>query len=80
MNACLRDGIVVSFFIDNDGTMSMQVTNPANQTFEITSTGIVRMFASHLHASKVEEAETPGRKLTHRIFFCHLMVFVIMQF
>ncbi|XP_073389288.1 uncharacterized protein [Physcomitrium patens] len=66
VNACLRDGIVVSFFIDNDGTMSMQVTNPANQTFEITSTGIVRMFASHLHASKVEEAETPEGEVPGR--------------
>lgn len=71
--ACLRDGLVVSFFIAEDGTMTMQVTNPESQTIEITSKGIVRMFASHLHAKAEENEDSPGRKLTCNSFLCYWM-------
>lgn len=61
--ACLRDGLVVCFFIADDGTMTMQVTNPENQTIEITSMGIVRMFGSHLYAKANENEKPAGEKL-----------------
>ena len=60
--ACLKDGLVVCFFIDDDGTMSMQVTNPSNQTIEVTSVGIIRMYASHLHAKVEEKEDQTGKK------------------
>nr|XP_024388406.1 uncharacterized protein LOC112288459 isoform X1 [Physcomitrium patens] len=54
--AILRDGIVVCFFIAKDGTMTMQITNPASETIEINSTGVVLMYSSKLH-SQVEPKE-----------------------
>jgi len=72
--ACLRDGLVVSFFIAEEGTMTMQVTNPESQTIEITSKGIVRMFASHLHAKAEENQHSAGRKPT-----CHFSLLFAFQ-
>lgn len=54
----LRDGLVVCFFIGEDGIMSMQMTNLASETIEINSIGIVLMFSSQHHAkSELEENE-----------------------
>jgi hypothetical protein len=67
--ACLKDGLVVCFFIADDGMMTMQITTPENQTIEITSTGIVRMFASHLHAKIEENKDSKRKKLTCNFSF-----------
>lgn len=51
---------MVSLFMAEDETMTMQVTNPESQTIEVTSKGIVRMFASHLHAKEEGKEEPAG--------------------
>ncbi|KAG0578642.1 hypothetical protein KC19_4G038600 [Ceratodon purpureus] len=58
--AILRDGLVVCFFIDEAGTMNMQITSLASQTIEINSKGIVLMFSSQLHAKPDPEENEAG--------------------
>ncbi|KAH8944050.1 hypothetical protein BDL97_13G088400 [Sphagnum fallax] len=60
--ASLRDGVVVCFFLAKDGSMSVQVTTVASQTFELTSTGAVLMFPSKIHAKQKQSNSTSKGK------------------
>ncbi len=62
--ASLRDGVVVCFFLAKDGSMSVQVTTVASQTFELTSTGTVLMFPSKIHAKQKQSNSTSSSTTT----------------
>ncbi len=62
--ASLRDGVVVCFFLAKDGSMSVQVTTIASQTFELTSTGAVLMFPSKIHAKQKQSNSTSSSTTT----------------
>ncbi len=62
--ASLRDGVVVCFFLAKDGSMSVQVTTVASQTFELTSTGAVLMFPSKIHAKQKQSNSTSSNTTT----------------
>lgn len=70
--ACMRDGVVACFFIAPDGTMSMQVTTVASETFEMNSKGAVLMFSSEIHLKKEVVEESTG--ITPRYIFCCYIV------
>ena len=71
--ACMRDGVVACFFIAPDGTISMQVTTVASDTFEINSNGAVLMFSSELHLKK-EEVEKPTGTIPTCMCFVHFFI------
>lgn len=55
LTVCLKDGLIMCFYMVQDGTIHLQVTHPKGKTFELTSNGAVLIFPTTIEVKERTE-------------------------